>query len=42
MTASAPLWQLAVDTALELDLTSVPYPVWQAAVAVRLAVALRP
>jgi presenilin-like A22 family membrane protease len=33
---------LAIDTALELDLTSVLYPVWQAAVAVRLAIALRP
>jgi hypothetical protein len=32
---------LAVDTALDLDLTSVLYPVWQAAVAVRLATALR-
>jgi hypothetical protein len=36
------MWRLAVDTALELDPTSVLYPVWQAAVAVRLAVALRP
>jgi hypothetical protein len=33
---------LAVDTALDLDLTSVLYPVWQAAVAVRLALALKP
>ncbi len=33
---------LAVDTALDLDLTSVLYPVWQAAVAVRLALALQP
>lgn len=32
---------LAVDTALDLDLTSVLYPVWQAAVGVRLAMALR-
>jgi hypothetical protein len=32
---------LALDSALELDLTSVLYPVWQAAVAVRLALALR-
>lgn len=32
---------LAVDTALDLDLTSVLYPVWQAAVAVRLAMALK-
>jgi hypothetical protein len=32
---------LALDNALELDLTSVLYPVWQAAVAVRLALALR-
>lgn len=31
----------AVDTALGLDLTSVLFPVWQAAVAVRLAVAPR-
>ncbi|MEA2235119.1 MAG: hypothetical protein QOD83_4935, partial [Solirubrobacteraceae bacterium] len=31
----------AVDTALGLDLTSVLLPVWQAAVAVRLGVALR-
>ena len=28
---------MAVDSALDLDLTSVLYPVWQAAVAVRLA-----
>jgi hypothetical protein len=33
---------LAVDSALELDLTSVLYPFWQAAVAVRLALVLRP
>jgi hypothetical protein len=32
---------LAVDSALDLDLTSVLYPVWQAAVAVRLATVLR-
>jgi hypothetical protein len=32
---------LAVDSALDLDLTSVLYPVWQAAVAVRLAMALQ-
>jgi hypothetical protein len=32
---------LAVDSALDLDLTSVLYPVWQACVAVRLAMALR-
>jgi len=32
---------LALDSALELDLTSVLYPVWQAAIAVRLALALR-
>ena len=32
---------LAVDNALSLDLTSVLYPVWQAAVAVRLAMALQ-
>jgi hypothetical protein len=32
---------MAVDSALDLDLTSVLYPVWQAAVAVRLAMALR-
>ena len=32
---------LAVDSALELDLTSVLYPIWQAAIAVRLALALR-
>ena len=32
---------LALDSALELDLTSVLYPVWQAAVAVRLALVLR-
>jgi hypothetical protein len=32
---------LAVDNALNLDLTSVLYPVWQAAVAVRLAMALQ-
>jgi hypothetical protein len=31
---------LAVDSALGLDLTSVLYPVWQAAVAVRLALVL--
>ena len=33
---------LALDSALGLDRTSFLYPVWQAAVAVRLAVALRP
>jgi hypothetical protein len=32
---------LALDSALELDLTSVLYPVWQGGVAVRLAMALR-
>ena len=32
---------LAVDSALELDLTSVLYPVWQAGVAVGLAMALQ-
>jgi hypothetical protein len=32
---------LAVDSALELDLTSVLYPVWQAGVAVALAMALQ-
>lgn len=32
---------LAVDSALELDLTSVLYPVWQAGVAAGLAMALR-
>ncbi|HKS21085.1 MAG TPA: hypothetical protein VJS63_17915 [Bradyrhizobium sp.] len=32
---------LALDGAFELDLTSVLYPVWQAGVAVRLALALR-
>jgi len=32
---------LALDNALELDLTSFLYPVWQAGVAVRLAQALR-
>ena len=32
---------LALDSALELDLTSVLYPVWQAGVAVTLAVALQ-
>jgi hypothetical protein len=32
---------LALDNALELDMTSVLYPVWQAGVAVRLAMALR-
>jgi hypothetical protein len=32
---------LAVDSALDLDLTSVLYPVWQAAVAVRLAMVLQ-
>lgn len=32
---------LAVDNALDLDLTSVLYPVWQSAVAVRLAMALQ-
>ena len=33
---------LALDNALELDLTSVLYPVWQADVAVGLTMALRP
>jgi hypothetical protein len=32
---------LAVDSALELDLTSVLYPVWQAGVAIGLATALQ-
>jgi hypothetical protein len=32
---------LALDNALDLDMTSVLYPVWQACVAVRLAMALR-
>ena len=32
---------LALDSALDLDLTSVLFPVWQAAIAVRLALALR-
>jgi hypothetical protein len=32
---------LALDSALELDLTSVLYPVWQAGVAVALAIALQ-
>ncbi len=32
---------MAVDSALDLDLTSVLYPVWQAAVAVRLAIVLQ-
>ena len=32
---------MAVDNALDLDLTSVLYPVWQAGVAVRLAMVLR-
>ena len=32
---------LALDSALELDLTSVLYPVWQAGVAVMLAMALQ-
>src|SRR5207247_11119320 len=32
---------LAVDNALSLDLTSVLYPVWQAAVALRLAMVLQ-
>ena len=32
---------LALDSALDLDLTSVLYPVWQACVAVGLATALR-
>jgi hypothetical protein len=32
---------LALDNALGLDLTSVLYPVWQAAVAVRLTMVLR-
>jgi hypothetical protein len=38
-TLAGPL--LAVDNALNLDLTSVLYPVWQAAVAVRLAMVLQ-
>jgi hypothetical protein len=33
---------LAVDSALGLDQTSVLYPVWQAAIALRLALVLRP
>jgi hypothetical protein len=33
---------LALDNALGLDQISILYPVWQAAVAVRLAGALRP
>jgi hypothetical protein len=33
---------LALDTSLGLDKTSVLYPVWQAAVGVRLAMALKP
>ena len=32
---------LAIDNALDLDLTSLLYPVWQAGVAVGLAIALR-
>ena len=32
---------LALDTSLGLDRTSFLYPVWQAAVAVRLAMALK-
>lgn len=32
---------LALDNALELDLTSVLYPIWQAGVAITLAMALR-
>ena len=32
---------MAVDSALDLDLTSVLYPVWQAGVAVTLAMALQ-
>jgi len=32
---------MAVDSALDLDLTSVLYPVWQAAVALRLAMVLQ-
>ena len=32
---------MAADSALDLDLTSVLYPVWQAAVAVRLAMVLQ-
>ena len=32
---------MALDNALGLDLTSILYPVWQAGVAVRLAMALR-
>ena len=32
---------MAADSALDLDLTSVLYPVWQAAVAVRLAIVLQ-
>jgi hypothetical protein len=38
-TIAGPL--LALDNVLELDLTSVLYPVWQAGVGVGLAVALR-
>jgi hypothetical protein len=33
---------LALDNALDLDMTSVLYPIWQAGVAVALAMALRP
>ena len=32
---------LAIDNTLDLDMTSVLYPVWQACVAVRLAMVLR-
>lgn len=38
-TIAGPL--MALDNALGLDLTSILYPVWQAGVAVRLAMALR-
>jgi hypothetical protein len=33
---------MAFDSALDLDMTSVLYPVWQAAIAVRLAMVLQP
>ena len=36
-----PMFLLALDTSLGLDRTSFLYPVWQAAVGVRLAMALR-
>ena len=32
---------MAVDSALDLDLTSVLYPVWQAAISVRLTMTLQ-